>query len=82
MRRGAVQSESIASIGYLPDRCELEIEFRQSGDIYLYFGVSADEYAAFMAAESKGTYLNQVFKAKEHRYIVAKRGGSRFRRSA
>jgi hypothetical protein len=82
MRREAVRSESIASIGYLPERCELEIEFRQSGDVYRYFGVSADEHTDFMAAESKGTYLNQVFKAKGHRYMVAKPGGRPFRRSA
>ena len=76
MRRVAVDSESIISIGYAPRRGELEIEFRQSGDVYRYFGVSADEYAEFMAAESKGSYLNQVFKAKEHPYTVVKQGRS------
>ena len=33
------------------------------------------EQAEFMAAESKGTYLNQVFKPREHRYIGVKTGG-------
>ena len=56
MRRQAVDSESIASIGYTASRCELDIEFRQSGDVYRYFGVSADEHAAFMTAESKGGF--------------------------
>lgn len=28
-----------------------------------------------MAAESKGTYLYQVFKPREHRYIGVKTGG-------
>ncbi len=74
MRREAVDSESIASIGYAPRRTTLEIEFRESGDVYRYFEVSAEEHAEFMAAASKGSYLNQVFKAKEHRYIVVKRG--------
>jgi hypothetical protein len=71
MKRTAVDSTSITSIGYEPRRRELEIEFRDSGDIYLYFDVAAREHAEFMAAESKGTYLNQVFKPKEHRYNCA-----------
>ena len=57
-------SESIASIGYASHRCELEIEFRQSGDVYRYSGVSAVEHAEFMAAEPKRVYLNQVFRER------------------
>ncbi len=74
MRREAVESETIASIGYQPRRCELDIEFRQTGDVYRYFEVSAEEHAEFMSAESKGGYLNRVFKAKGHPYVVVKRG--------
>jgi len=76
MKRVAVDSTSIASIGYEPRRRELEVEFRQSGEVYRYFDVSSEEYAEFMAAESKGAYLNQVFKPKGHRYVVVVgRGG-------
>lgn len=74
MKRTAVDSTSIISIGYEPRRRELEIEFRDSGDVYLYFDVAAKEYAEFMATESKGAYLNQVFKPKEHRYKIVRRG--------
>lgn len=74
MRRVAVQSRSIASIGYDRQRRELEIEFRDTGDVYRYFAVSAGEYADLMAAESTGTYFNQVFKAQEHHYFVVKEG--------
>ena len=74
MRRTPVESKSIASIGFAAHRGELEVEFRQSGDVYRYSEVSAKEHADFMAAESKGTYLNQVFKLKEHPYVVVKRG--------
>ena len=74
MRRTPVDSKSIASIGYDPRRRELEIEFRDSGDVYRYFGVSAGESADFMAAESKGTYLNQVFKLRNHHFFVVKEG--------
>lgn len=77
MRRRAVESESIASIGYDASRNELEIEFRQNGSVYRYFGVSPEVYIEFMAAESKGTYLNQVFKPREHRYIVVREGRQR-----
>jgi hypothetical protein len=56
MKRVAVDSATIASIGYEPRRRELEIEFRDNRDVYLYFDVPAEEYAAFMAAKSKGTY--------------------------
>jgi hypothetical protein len=74
MRRQAVDSETIASIGYEPRRCELDLEFRDSRDIYRYFEVSAEEHSEFMAAESKGSYLNRVFKAKAHPYRLIKRG--------
>jgi len=67
-----VDSTGIVSIGYQPRQAILEIEFRPSGDIYRYFGVSAAEYAEFLAAESKGTYLNTVFKSKGHRYKIVK----------
>jgi hypothetical protein len=74
MRRIRVDSSSIASIGYQPVKRELEVEFLASGDVYRYFGVSPQEYAAFMAATSKGTYLNQVFKPREYRYVVVSEG--------
>jgi hypothetical protein len=75
MRRDPVLSTSIASIGYVPEKRELEIEFRASGDVYRYFDVPGREHAAFMAAESKGTYLNQVFKPRGYRYLVVLEGG-------
>jgi hypothetical protein len=74
MKRVPVTSESVASLGFEPRRCELDVEFRESGDVYRYSQVSADEYAAFLAAESKGMYLNHVFKPKGHSYRVIKRG--------
>ena len=77
MRREAVNSTSIASIGYESAKRQLEIEFRESGDVYRYFDVLDNEYAAFMAADSKGTYLNQVFKPRDYRYIVVRKGQSR-----
>jgi hypothetical protein len=74
MRRNPVRSTSVASIGYLPARRELEIKFKESGDVYRYFDVPEEEYVAFMEAESKGTYLNQVFKPQGYRFFVVIEG--------
>ncbi len=68
MQRVPVESSSIASIGYAPQQRVLELEFRQSGEVYQYFDVPAEDYAAFLAADSKGTYLNQQFKLRGYRY--------------
>ena len=48
-----VDSSSIASIGYEPATRQFEIEFRESGDVYRYADVPKEEYAAFLAADSK-----------------------------
>lgn len=68
MQRAAVDSETIASLGYDPTWKMLEIEFRESGEVYLYFDVPQLEYEAFMSAPSKGTYLNQQFKKAGYRF--------------
>jgi hypothetical protein len=67
MQRVPVESSSIASIGYAPQERVLELEFRQSREIYQYFDVPAEEYTAFLA-DSKGTFLNQQFKPRGYRY--------------
>ena len=79
MGRIPVRSTSIGSIGYQPVERELEIKFRESGDVYRYFDVPAEEHAAFMAAESKGTYLNQVFKPRGYRHVVVSEGKKKSR---
>lgn len=68
MQRLPVESSSIVSIGYAPQERVLELEFRQSGEVYQYFDVPAEDHAAFLASESKGTYLNQQFKPRGYRY--------------
>jgi hypothetical protein len=68
MQRVPVDSRSIASIGYAPEQQVLELEFRQSGEVYQYFDVPAEEHTAFLAADSKGTYLNRHFKPRQYRY--------------
>ncbi len=68
MQRLPVDSSSIASIGYVPEQRVLELEFRQSGEVYQYFDVPAEDHTAFLAADSKGTYLNLHFKPRQYRY--------------
>jgi hypothetical protein len=55
-------------MGYDPKWRMLEIEFKDTGEIYLYFDVPLEEYEAFRKAPSIGTYLNQTFKKKNYRY--------------
>jgi hypothetical protein len=68
MQRVPVDSSSIASIGYAPEQQVLELEFRESREVYQYFDVPAAEFTAFLAAGSKGTYLNLHFKPRQYRY--------------
>jgi hypothetical protein len=69
MQRVPVESRSLATIGYDPEPQILELEFRQTGQVYQYFDVPAQEYVAFLQAESKGTHLNQHFKPRGYRYV-------------
>lgn len=75
MRRQPIpDSTSIASAGYNPVSREMEIEFRDSGDLYRYFDVPAEEYAAFLDAPSRGIWFNRFFKPKRYRYRLIQRG--------
>ena len=40
--------------------------------MYRYFDVPPEDYAAFMAANSKGTYLNEVFKPRSYRCDIVR----------
>jgi hypothetical protein len=68
MQRAEINSTSIKSLGYEPETGVLEIEFKDSGEVYRYFDVPPGEYEAFLLASSKGSYLNQTFKKREYRY--------------
>lgn len=57
MWRRLVDSSCLRSIGYDPVDGVLEVRFVH-GDVYQYHEVPADVHEAFMAAESKGRYLN------------------------
>lgn len=58
MQRVPVDSSSIASVGYEPGQRILEVEFKESGEVYQYLDVPEDTYEAFTQAESLGKFLN------------------------
>lgn len=58
MRRQAVESTTVRSIGYDARSKVLEIEF-QSGMVYQYFDVPETVHEEFQGAESKGKYFNR-----------------------
>ena len=66
MRRIAVVSSNIASIGYDDRSRTLEIGFK-SGRFYQYFDVPAHAHRGLMNASSHGRYLNQNIKGS-YRY--------------
>jgi len=57
MIRQIVISSELRSIGYVPERAMLEVEF-QSGGVYQYFGVPEVVFAGLVSASSKGRYFN------------------------
>ena len=69
MRRVAVDSSMIASIGYDASSEVLEVEFT-SGSIYQYCDVPASLHRGIMKAESHGRYFNEhIREIFRHRQI-------------
>lgn len=56
-----VDSSCVAKLGYDSAAEEAFVEFHDSG-LYAYRGVPARVYEAFVTAESKGTFVNEVIK--------------------
>lgn len=61
MNRIPTGSSSLVSAGYDAGTLVLELEF-QNGHVYQYFDVPQTVYDEFMAAPSKGTFVNTVIK--------------------
>lgn len=62
-----VQSTSLHSIGYEPDRKELHVKFR-SGEEGHYNGVDQNTFAVLLAAPSKGKALHHLIKKYPKKY--------------
>ena len=61
MRVTAVESTTLATVGYDEARELLQLEFRNR-TIYQYFGVPALVHEALLCAPSKGCYFNQTIR--------------------
>jgi hypothetical protein len=57
MLRTPVDSSSVASVGYDPAACVLEVEFH-GGGVYRYLDVPPQVHAELMAAKSIGRFVN------------------------
>ncbi len=57
----AVESSWVAAIGYDTAKQEAYVELIEGGR-YAYLGVPAEVWRDFLAAESKGTFVNLVLK--------------------
>lgn len=57
-----VDSSHIEAIGYDADCRELHIRFLKSGETYVYYNVDEWVFTEFVAANSKGQYLNANIK--------------------
>jgi len=73
-----VESSAIRGLGYDAAQRRLGIEFQEKRQVYVYYEVPHSEFEVFLAAESKGRYLTQVFLPKNYRYT----GPYRSRRQA
>jgi hypothetical protein len=63
-----VDSSAICALGYDARQRRLGIEFREKRQVYFYDDVPPSELEAFLAAESKGRYLTQVFLPRNYHY--------------
>jgi len=68
MERRAVDSRQLTSIAYDPATCTLEVEFRKGG-VYQYRGVSAEIHQQLIAADSIGTFFNNVIREGGFAYV-------------
>ena len=65
-----VTSSWVAAIGYDDAALEVHVELIES-DTYAYWPAPASVWQAFLAAESKGTFVNEVLKQPPYRFRKA-----------
>ncbi|QHS54050.1 KTSC domain-containing protein [Mucilaginibacter sp. 14171R-50] len=64
MRRQAVQSSALKSIGYDAEEHILELEFRENGDVWQYANVKPATYKRFLDSESRGNFFSTKIRGK------------------
>lgn len=73
MHRTKVESSNVKSVGFDREQGLMEVEYR-SGGIYQYADVKPEEYAALLAAESKGRHLQRHFVQAGRAYARVEEG--------
>ena len=63
MRIVAVESSTLAAVGYDAGRKLLELEF-SSRAVYHYFGVPAAVHQSLLSASSKGSFFNRSIRGR------------------
>jgi hypothetical protein len=58
-----VESNKVAAIGHCPVTNTLAVTFKTGNAVYCYPGVTAEQYAAFISAESIGKHFGTNFQA-------------------
>lgn len=64
MKLRRVRSSAIEAVGYDVERQTLEVRWIGQARVYRYHRVPAEVYAELLAAESKGTYVNEQIKPR------------------
>jgi hypothetical protein len=59
-------SSVIAAMTYDAEQRTLTIIYRGKRGTYRYYNVAPEEYDEFLAAPSKGQFLNHTFKGRQH----------------
>jgi len=75
MRVVAVESSTLAAVGYDEDSKLLEVEFR-SRAVYHYFGVPGGVHQALLSAPSKGSCFNRTIRGRFPYRLVSDRSGA------
>ena len=57
MRWTALESKMLSATAYDDSKRILYLRFRNTGDVYRYFGLPAVDYQAFLRAESEGRFF-------------------------
>jgi lysyl-tRNA synthetase class 2 len=63
MKITAVESSTLATVGYDEGSALLELEFR-GGAVYRYFAVPSAEHDSLLAAGSKGRHFNERIRGR------------------
>lgn len=64
MQRHIVESSALNSLGYDPSAKILELEFRDSGGVWQYFGFPSTAYKKFVSSQSLGHFFVTRIKGK------------------